>query len=133
MSLSESVCGPFKRNCQRLQQFLSFTVSIPTGFYSLKLWRLIFLALEPWAGAPGVGLGPFPPEIHLLIFICHIRVCDQPSLCLWASYQSRTSFFNSIVVGLPFSLISNDSERIIPSPFLPLQDFPRHNYNFISR
>ena len=36
-SLSKSVCGCFKRNCQGVQQFLSFTASIPTGFCSQKL------------------------------------------------------------------------------------------------
>ena len=33
-----------------------------TGFYSQKLWRLIFLALETWAGGPDVGLDPLIPE-----------------------------------------------------------------------
>ena len=47
---------------------VSSTNSIPTGFYSLKLWGLIFLALEPWAVGPGVGLGLFTPEISLLDF-----------------------------------------------------------------
>ena len=26
---------------------------------------LVFLALEPWAGGPGVGMGPLDPEISL--------------------------------------------------------------------
>ena len=65
MSLSKSVLRPFKRICLRrqlylkinkekvggkkkkinlrLQKFLSSTPSIPIGFYSQKLWRLIFL------------------------------------------------------------------------------------------
>ena len=30
--------------------------SIPTDFCSQKLWGLTFLALESWAGRPGVGL-----------------------------------------------------------------------------
>ena len=41
----------------------SSTDSIPTGFDGQKLWGLIFLALEPWAGGPGVGLGLLVPEI----------------------------------------------------------------------
>ena len=42
--------------------------SIPTGFCSQKLGALIFLALESWAGGPGVGLGLLAPEISLLNF-----------------------------------------------------------------
>ena len=41
-----------------LSQSISISVSstdlIPTGFCSQKMWGLIFLALEPWAGGPGV-------------------------------------------------------------------------------
>ena len=58
VSPNKSVWGPFKSNCLGFQKFLSSTTSILTGFYSQKLWRIIFLALEPWAGGPGVGLYP---------------------------------------------------------------------------
>ena len=44
------------------------TDSIPAGFCSQKLYRLIFLALEPWAGGPDVGLGLLTYEISLLNF-----------------------------------------------------------------
>ena len=109
--MSMSVCGIFKRNCLGFQKFLSSTALIPTGFYSQNLWRFILLALEPWAGGPGVGLGPFTPEISLQIFICHMWVWDQPILRLHLSYQSQCGFFfNSIIVGLPFSSISDSSE-----------------------
>ena len=54
--------------------------SMTAGFYSQKLRGLLFLTLEPWAGEPGVGLGPFVPqggisavETSLPIFIC--RMC----------------------------------------------------------
>ena len=47
---------------------VSSTNSIPNGFCSLNLWGLIFLALEPWAGGPGVGLGVLAREICLLNF-----------------------------------------------------------------
>ena len=49
VSPSKSVHRPFKRNFLGVQQFLSSTVSISTGFYSQNLWRLIFLSQEPWA------------------------------------------------------------------------------------
>ena len=44
---------------------VSSTNSIPTGFCSQKLWGPIFLALGPWAGGPGVGLGLLAPGISL--------------------------------------------------------------------
>ena len=47
---------------------VSSTDLIPTGFCSQKLWELIFLTLEPWAGRPGVGLGLLALEISLLSF-----------------------------------------------------------------
>ena len=62
MSAGKSECGLFKRNNLRLQQFLSSTVSIPDGFYSQKLWGLVFLALETWAGRARVRLGPLSPD-----------------------------------------------------------------------
>ena len=55
---SKSVHGRLRKRCQRVQQFLSSTALIPTGFYSLKLWRLLFLALEPWDGRRRMGLDP---------------------------------------------------------------------------
>ena len=64
VNLSKSMQRPLKRNCLELkrnfleiQQCLSSTTSIPAGFYRQKLWGLVFLALEPWAWGPVVGLG----------------------------------------------------------------------------
>ena len=42
--------------------------SIPIGFRIQKFLGLTFLALEPWAWEPGVGLVPLAPEIALLNF-----------------------------------------------------------------
>ena len=50
VSLSKSVHGPFKRNCQGILSFLSSTSSIPTGFYSHKLWWPLF-----WHWNAGLG------------------------------------------------------------------------------
>ena len=77
-SENKSVCGPFKRNCWRFQQFLSSMASILTGFHRPELWGLIFLVLEPWAEGPGMGLGPFTLEISLPVFICPTWVWEQP-------------------------------------------------------
>ena len=51
-------------------------------------------------------------KLSIPIFICHTWVLDQ-SLCIIApSYQTPCSFFlNFLVLGLPFSLISRNSER----------------------
>ena len=57
----ESMCGFFKRNCLGLQKFLPPTQSSP-GFCCQKLWALIFLPLEPWAG---VGPRLLVPEMSL--------------------------------------------------------------------
>ena len=57
------MCGFFKRNLLGLQKFLG-TNSIPTDFCSQKLWGLLFLALEPWAGGLGVGLGFLALYLH---------------------------------------------------------------------
>ena len=85
VSLSKSVHRPFKRNYLLLQKFLYSTASMPTGFYSQKLWRHIpgtgTLGLGSWCGAgtphswdippnfywPHVGVGPAcSTSLHLL-------------------------------------------------------------------
>ena len=57
----KSMCGPFKRNVSDSRSPLSYSFTICTGFYSKKLWGLIFLVLESWAEGIGVGLGPLAP------------------------------------------------------------------------
>ena len=47
VGVSKSKHGPFKRSCLGLQKFLCSTASVPAGFHSQKLWRFIFLALDP--------------------------------------------------------------------------------------
>ena len=64
------------------------------------LWELIFLALEPWAGGPGLF-----PRCPFRIFMHHMWVWDQPIQCLCISATPvclvECGFLNSIVVGLP--------------------------------
>ena len=81
--------GPFTRSCLRIPVFSA--ISTPTGFHSQNFWGLIFLALEPCVGWPGVGLGSPTPEVSLLIFIHYTQVWGCPcnmsmSLCLHCSY-----------------------------------------------
>ena len=62
----------------------------------------------PWAGGPCVGLGLLTPEISLRIFI-HNTWCVASPLCICAPPTSLDGcgFFHSIVVRLPFNLISD--------------------------
>ena len=69
MSLNKSVHGPFKRNCQSLN---------PHWFLQPEVMETSLPGAGTLDGGPGVGQGPFAPEISLLIFICHMWVWDQP-------------------------------------------------------
>ena len=103
-----SLCmGPLRGTAWNSRSFLSSITSIPMGFYSQKFWRLIFLVLEPWAGGPGMDphSEDIPPNFHL----SHMGIGPPYSLC--PSYQFWCGFFfNSVVVGLPFILISGSIE-----------------------
>ena len=73
------------------QESCSFsTAPTSTGFYSQKLWGLIFLALESWAGWSGMELGSFASELSLLILSttcgCGTTHFASPHLC--PSYPS---------------------------------------------
>ena len=88
------VSGPLRGGSWE-SQFLPLSQP-PTGFYSQKLWGLIFLVLEPWAGLSSVGLGFLAQEISLLTFIHHTWVCDCHSN-LWTSvplYVSLPSYLS---------------------------------------
>ena len=89
----------------------SSTDSIRADLCSQKLWRIIFLALEPWAGWHGVGLGLLVPKISLPNFVWTYRY--RTSLfCISVppTILDRCGFFNSIVVRLPFNSVSDGSE-----------------------
>ena len=89
------LCKPFKRICQGVQQFLSPPASIPTGFYSQNLWRLIFLALEAWDGRPTVGLGPLTPKISPW-FLSATHGCGTSSFCVYAPSTSLCVVYSLI-------------------------------------
>ena len=67
MSLKVSQCVVSYKELLQAPE-VSSTDSIPTDFCSQKLWGLIFLALESWAGEPGVGLGLLASKVSLLNF-----------------------------------------------------------------
>ena len=55
---------------------VSSAAPAPTGFYSQKLWELIFPALESWALQSGLGLGLLAPKVSLLVFSHHTWIWD---------------------------------------------------------
>ena len=96
-SLSKFICKPFKKNIWDSRAPLSHSDTIPTGFYSQKLWGYRFIALKPWAERPSVGLGPsflrrtFTKEIYLPIFLSTTHVywtssfyiSTPPTILMW--------------------------------------------------
>lgn len=53
-----SLLAGFLRETCATSADLCLTQPVSPGFHSEKLWGLLFLALEPWAGDPYVGLEP---------------------------------------------------------------------------
>ena len=82
MTLSKFVYGFFKGNFfLRETPEVSSTDSVPDGFYSQKLWGLIFQVLELWVGGPGVGLVLLTLETSLPNFYPpHMDVGPAPSM-----------------------------------------------------
>ena len=62
VSWREPMRSPLKGTAWDSRSPLSPSTSIPAGFYSQKFWGLLFLALEPQAGGPEVGLGSLTPQ-----------------------------------------------------------------------
>ena len=94
--------GPWKRRLLRIP--VSSTAPIPTGYYSQKLWELIFLTLEPWAGWYGVSGVPYSWGISILSTTVGCGTARSASLRLW-THLDECDFFNSLVVGLPYQSI----------------------------
>ena len=88
----------------------SSTDSIPAGFQSQKLWGLIFLTLEPWAGGPGIGLGLLAPEVSLPNFYPHGCVVSLFRVHASPGGLDGYGFFNPLVVRLPSNSISDVPE-----------------------
>ena len=91
---------------------ISSTDSDPTGFCSQMLWGLTFLVLRTWAGGALCEAGTphsqdIPPK-----FLSTTHGCGTRLFCVSTSPTSLDgwSFFNSIVVRLPFNSISDGSE-----------------------
>ena len=87
----------------------SSTNLILAGFLSQKLWGLTFLALNPWLGILGWGwdssLLKYPSQIFILKGLGPVCSESTPLLPVWMDVV-----VNSIVVRLPFNLISDVPE-----------------------
>ena len=82
---------------------VSSTAPTPTDFCSQKLWGLIILELEPWAGWPGVRLGSLAPEISFPIFIqppmgMGLACSMSPCLCISASLPLLLVWMNVTLI-----------------------------------
>ena len=110
MSLSKSMCGLFKRNCLGLKSF--FHRLHPGWFLQPEVMGFICLALEPYAGQPGVGLGLLATKISLPNFYpshMDVGLAHSVSLSLLPVWIDMVSF-NSVIVRLPFNSISDNTE-----------------------
>ena len=58
-SASKSTLGSLKRNVCDSSRPSSHSTTISAGFHNQISWGLLFIALETWAGEPGLGPGPF--------------------------------------------------------------------------
>ena len=111
VSLSKSMCGIFMRNCLGLQKFLLLTQSLLI-FAARRYGDLSSWHWNPGLGGPGVGLGLLcSRDIHPKFFFT-IHVCGTIPFPVSTPPTSLDgcSFFNSVVVGLPFNLISDGSK-----------------------
>ena len=104
----ESMCGLSKRNCLGFQQPPALTQSPLVSQPEVVGTYLPGTGTLDWG--PGVGLGLFTPEIALPNF--YPSVCGDSPFHLHASPSSldRCGFFKSVVVRLPFNLISDVPE-----------------------
>ena len=92
VSLSKFMCGFCKRNYLGLQKFF-----LQTQFPLLlqaEIMGTYFLALEPWAGQPGMGLEFLTPKISLLKFypsqvvVGPAHTASPPLLPVWMDVVS---------------------------------------------
>ena len=74
VSLSKSMCWPFKWNCLKLPEVSVFhNLNLPC-FLQPEVTETYLPGTGALTGGPGMGLGPLAPEKYLLIFIYHIWV-----------------------------------------------------------
>ena len=110
VNLSEFMHGFFKGNCLVVQKFLPLTQS-PLVFH-LEIMRTYFLGTGllgwgPWCGAGTPCSQDIPPK-----FLSTIQGCGTSPFCISTPPTSLDGCgcFNSVVIRLPFNLISDGAE-----------------------
>ena len=92
---------------------ISPATATPTGFYSQRFWGFISLALEPWLAWSVLLSSGSSWFIHMQMWgqlVLQLLPCSMSSLH-WLPISTpptsldECSFFNSLVVGLPYSSI----------------------------
>ena len=100
--------GPLKGTAWDSSSFCLPQPQFPLVFTARSYGELTSWHWNPGLCNPGLGLGLIIPKVFFPIFIHHMWVRNQPILHLHPS--NHGFFFNSIVVGFPFSSISDGSE-----------------------
>lgn len=96
LQVSDFVCSPFKRASVFPPSSVSpgWTERALADFHSQMLWELLFLAQDPWAGKPSVGLGPLPlpglPSPRRRPSQCSTTICGL-GVSLFCIFTSPTS------------------------------------------
>ena len=104
------VWGFFKRNCLGLHQFVSPAQSL-LGFAARSCGDLFSWHWNPGLGHLVWGRHSSVPRYPSWIFIHHTWRRNQPvPVCSPPTSMDGCGFFNSLVVRLPFNLISEGSE-----------------------
>lgn len=90
--------------------------SVLANFHCLMPWEFLFLAQDLWSGEPGMVLRPLPlrggsssTEVTLYVFNHYMWAWGQPVLHLNPFYPSHCGLFIALVIGVLFSLSSDDS------------------------
>ena len=110
VSLSKSTCRATQEEMPE-NPGVSFN-STPTGFYSQKLWGIIFLALNPGLCCLMCGWHPLLPRYSSITYSPHmgLRLACSASLHLHPSVPSicldEYGFFNSLVVGIQLDFLT---------------------------
>lgn len=103
---SKSVCMSCTSNCLGFHKFLFSTASIPAGFTPRNCRDLSYWYWNSGLGCLLWGWGPLLLR-YPFQFLSDTCGCGSSLLYIYAPHQYQYDFFfNSIVVGLPLSLIS---------------------------